>query len=80
MGHRSPCATAGTLPDCPFLIGPLLRLEFSLLCNRCDSIEESDQVFPDQVIDGQHDVKCQRHIHIVNLHHIEIDEAAVCDF
>src|ERR1039457_5759425 len=46
--HRSPCSTAGTLPDSPSVIGPPVALTVSLPCDSCYLIEESDQVFPDR--------------------------------
>jgi hypothetical protein len=37
-------------------------------------IEESDQVFPNQVIEDYSGGKRQRRVRVVNLHHTEIDE------
>src|SRR5215469_6823596 len=49
-----------------------------LLCDPCNSIAESDQVFPDQVIDDQRGRKHDREKFVVDLHHSEIGEAVVC--
>src|ERR1039457_221121 len=65
VSHRSPCSTAGTLPDSPSVISPPVALTVSLPCDSCYLIEESDQVFPDQVIDDQHGGKHQRHVRVV---------------
>src|SRR5215467_16122468 len=49
-----------------------------LLCDPCNSIAESDQVFPDQVINDQHGRKHDGEKRVVDLHHAEIREAVVC--
>ena len=56
------------------------RLAFMswLLCDPGNSIAESDQIFPDQVVDDQRGGKHNREKCVVDLHHSEIGEAVVC--
>ena len=65
VSHRSPCSTAGALPDSPSVIGPPVALTVSLPCDSCYLFEASDQAFPDQVIDDQHGGKHQGHVPVV---------------
>src|SRR6516162_6672886 len=49
-----------------------------LLCDPGNSIAESDQIFPDQVIDDQRGGKYDREKCVMDLHHSEIDKAVRC--